>query len=286
MGLNKKEVVYIPIQEFSNFKNEDDLINISDLIKTLLKNKKIIIIVTSIITILGVIYALLATPVYKIKANIQTGKIIEIKNNGNKIKNIINPVAIKILIISNFDKSNDVKTKFPKVSALLNKENKNIIKLSIKHLSNKDANNSLNKILSKIREKENEKITIYKKNIKKKIKILSSQANSLNSEINNINTKLNNTQDNKIYEALINAKTQYHNELFNIKKDINNLQLQISPASIDFTHIIGKIFIQKSPIKPKKKLIVIISFISGFILSVFLVFFLEFIKDIKRKVKS
>ena len=84
MGLNKKEVVYIPIQEFSNFKNEDDLINISDLIKTILKNKKIIIIVTSIITILGVIYALLATPVYKIKANIQTGKIIENKNNENK----------------------------------------------------------------------------------------------------------------------------------------------------------------------------------------------------------
>ena len=34
-------------------------------------------------------------------------------------------------------------------------------------------------------------------------------------------------------------------------------------------------------IKPKKKLIVVVAFITGFILSIFMVFFIEFIKGIR-----
>ena len=49
------------------------------------------------------------------------------------------------------------------------------------------------------------------------------------------------------------------------------------------TEQIGNIIIKDKPINlPKKKLIVIVSFITGFILSIFLVFFLEFIRSIKE----
>ena len=53
-----------------------------------------------------------------------------------------------------------------------------------------------------------------------------------------------------------------------------------------FTHTkkVGDINIGNEPInKPKKKLIIAVSFVTGFILSIFLVFFMEFIRSFKNK---
>ena len=53
-----------------------------------------------------------------------------------------------------------------------------------------------------------------------------------------------------------------------------------------FTHTkkVGDINIGNEPVnKPKKKLIVAVSFVTGFILSIFLVFFMEFIRSFKDK---
>jgi capsular polysaccharide biosynthesis protein len=53
-----------------------------------------------------------------------------------------------------------------------------------------------------------------------------------------------------------------------------------------FTHTkkVGDINIGNEPInKPKKKLIIAVSFVTGFILSIFLVFFMEFIRSFKDK---
>lgn len=47
---------------------------------------------------------------------------------------------------------------------------------------------------------------------------------------------------------------------------------------------IGNIIIDDNPInKPKKTLIVVVSFVSGFILSIFLVFFMQFINSIRKE---
>lgn len=47
---------------------------------------------------------------------------------------------------------------------------------------------------------------------------------------------------------------------------------------------IGNIVIDDNPInKPKKTLIVVVSFVSGFILSIFLVFFMQFINSIRKE---
>ncbi len=64
--------------------------------------------------------------------------------------------------------------------------------------------------------------------------------------------------------------------------EIDNLKLQISDEKILETEILGKFITSKYPIKPKKKLIVVVSFVTGFILSIFLVFFMQFIKSFKE----
>ncbi|MEE8588094.1 MAG: GNVR domain-containing protein, partial [Sulfurimonadaceae bacterium] len=44
------------------------------------------------------------------------------------------------------------------------------------------------------------------------------------------------------------------------------------------TELVGEVELLDRPIKPKKKLIVVVAFITGLMLSVFLAFFLEFIQ--------
>ncbi len=53
-------------------------------------------------------------------------------------------------------------------------------------------------------------------------------------------------------------------------------------AKVLMTSVVGEISVGNEPIKPKKKLIVVLAFITGLMLSIFLAFFLEFIKGMKN----
>ena len=64
------------------------------------------------------------------------------------------------------------------------------------------------------------------------------------------------------------------------KKEI--LKTSMLPHNYKNTEVIGKIMINDYPLKPKKKLIVAVAFVTGLILSIFLVFFIEFIKSTKE----
>jgi len=54
-------------------------------------------------------------------------------------------------------------------------------------------------------------------------------------------------------------------------------------AKIKMTKLIGNIIINEQPIKPKKGLVITISFITSLIFSIFLVFFLNFLETMKRE---
>ena len=71
--------------------------------------------------------------------------------------------------------------------------------------------------------------------------------------------------------------------LSELKNKEQKLKLSITPLMMKPTHIVGQIETLEKPIKPKKKLIVIVAFITGLMLSVFLAFFLEFIRGSREK---
>ena len=81
---------------------------------------------------------------------------------------------------------------------------------------------------------------------------------------------------------------QKQTQLIEIQKFISELEqkkqefkLSIVPPMLKTTHIIGDVETPSGPIKPKKKLIIIVAFITGLMLSVFLAFFLEFLAGMK-----
>jgi len=72
-------------------------------------------------------------------------------------------------------------------------------------------------------------------------------------------------------------------EIAKLKEELNRLKSLMKPHNYKNTEVIGKIMTNDYAVKPKKKLIVAVAFITGLILSVFLAFFLEFISPTKKE---
>ncbi|UXC30003.1 Wzz/FepE/Etk N-terminal domain-containing protein [Aliarcobacter butzleri] len=80
-------------------------------------------------------------------------------------------------------------------------------------------------------------------------------------------------------ENLINIEI---NKLLDRKKILETLSL---PHNLKNSEVVGSILVNEHPIKPKKSLIVVVSFVTGFILSIFLVFFVQFINNMRKEKK-
>jgi LPS O-antigen subunit length determinant protein (WzzB/FepE family) len=141
-----------------------------------------------------------------------------------------------------------------------------------------------------------EKIDLQEKNIKE----YNEQLNSINKnlkDIENLNPSLaalklmekrdlsNFVMDlNLQLVDLKNKKDELGTNMINsLLEKKNTLTTMLLPHNYKNTEIVGKIIINDYPVKPKKKLIVIFAFVTGFILSIFLVFFMNFIKSFKEE---
>lgn len=90
--------------------------------------------------------------------------------------------------------------------------------------------------------------------------------NLINDEIETLKTKLN----------------------IDLEQKINDLQNQISFEELKLVNnravnseLVGNYIVKDNPIKPKKSLIVVVAFITGFILSIFMVFIYNFVREEK-----
>jgi len=72
-------------------------------------------------------------------------------------------------------------------------------------------------------------------------------------------------------------------ELIRLKEQMNILKTMLLPYNYKNTEIVGNIIQDEHPTKPKKILVVVVSFVTGLILALFMVFFLEFIKNFKEE---
>jgi LPS O-antigen subunit length determinant protein (WzzB/FepE family) len=69
-----------------------------------------------------------------------------------------------------------------------------------------------------------------------------------------------------------------------LNEQITRLNYDISKHNIKPSELIGEYIVKDHPIKPKKSLIVTVAFVTGLILSIFFVFFLEFIRNEKSEI--
>ena len=72
---------------------------------------------------------------------------------------------------------------------------------------------------------------------------------------------------------------ELENKKLNLEQTIKRLVYEKSPQNIQNSAVVGDYVVRDHPIKPKKKLIVVVGFVTGFIVSIFLVFLLSFFKQ-------
>lgn len=238
---------------------QEDEIDLKELFKTLAKNKMFIFVFTGVVTVISIIYSISITPTYEVKA------IIEVGSNSNSKSWIENPSNLvqKLDILYKQNANKDEKDSFESASVV--KGTENLVEIVVHSQSNENATKKIKSIVDGIILEHKETIENYKKMI--------------GTNIDNFKTqKANLEQESKLDANLIAMK-------YELSTKINDLELQLSSYNIKETKLIGNIITNEHPIKPKKKFIVTVAFVTGLILSVFLVFFIEFIKGMKEENK-
>ena len=102
-------------------------------------------------------------------------------------------------------------------------------------------------------------------------------------DIINIETAIKALEDKTIKQLERKINITITNKLAKLKETRSLTAQALKPHNFKNSDVVGEIITSEYPAKPKKKIIVIVSFITGLMLSIFLVFFLEFIQTSKRE---
>lgn len=272
---------------------EDNKVDLRELFSILKIKKNLIYLITALFTLLALVYVLVSKPVYEVKTMIEVGQI-----DAKPIDNV-NDIKQKL----SYEYQVNVKKKeieLPRVKTIsLPKNSHSIISLVIHSNTNEEGIKYIQTVINKIETQYKEKtdaytnsqeefITLTQEDIKENtvsLMQMKKELDAYNQKI--ISLKSEDPALAGIYTLQIGQK---QTELIELQKYISELKnkeqelkLSISPLMIKPTHIVGEIETLDNPIKPKKALIVIVSFIVGLMLSIFLVFFLEFLRGPKKE---
>ncbi|WP_309498466.1 Wzz/FepE/Etk N-terminal domain-containing protein [Sulfurovum sp.] len=275
---------------------QEDTIDLRELFSVLKKRKKLIWGVTALFTLLALAYAVLAKPVFEVKAVIELAQI-----DKKPVQDLIDlKQKLEIVFEVNAKKKGILLPIISEVS--LPKETKNIMLLQAQGYDNASAQLKLQEVidyalvsqdkeLRSYLDSQNEKLTLAKEEIGRDgqlIKEIEERMTDYENKLLSISK-----QDAAlagIYAIEIGKKQTELNSvkdrIYNLQNSKNNLELSISPLKIQKATMVGNFDVQDHPIKPKKTLIVVVAFVTGLMLSIFLAFFLEFIGGSRKEEDS
>ena len=302
---------------------EEDEIDLKELFKTIWAKKIFIVIFTLVVTILAGFYAYSKTPIYEAKALLEIGEykknpvddavalekklstiFIDMeKNLKDKTSEISNISVVKGLknfleIKSESTSNEEAKNEILKVLTFVQNEHEKILD-DVK----KQKEMELRNIDLQISDIKSKSVALIDKKIENNIKNLKSleeQLKQVDENLKKIDTLNPSLAALKLMEKRditnsINTITIQNFELeskkdellttnlYKLEESKKIIELSLLPHNYKNTQIVGEIMTNDFPTKPKKKLIVAVAFITGFIISIFLVFFIQFIQGIRKE---
>lgn len=273
------------MDETKKIKNEDE-IDLRELWNIILRFKKIIILITGSITLVTIAYAFMATPIYEAKAVLDIGSY----NNTNWIEN---PSTVIKRLEMNYIENKNMEKKAWLDKVFFVKGTQNLLELSALGFSKESVILYLKEIEVNISTRHQKLIDAYVDSVKIKMENLNIQKAELLIEKVRLEEELNKksnyiekfVKENPAVAAVYSIELNNYavelknlkNSIYNINNQLNDLKLDISSKNLKITEMLDHIVVSDHPIKPKKSLIVIVGFVTGVILSIFLAFSLEFI---------
>ena len=272
---------------------EEDTIDLRELWAVLRKRKRLIWFITGVVTLAALAYVLLVRPVYEVKG------VVELAQIDKKAVQNANDLRQKLSFIYGVN-TKGKKREYPIVQAItLPKKSKNLLIVTARGYNNASAKKKLENVIDYLSKVQNKEIDIYMQTQKKRLALTVDDLKRNQQLVLQIKEDLKNYQKKLlsiskqsaalagIYSIEIGKKQTELNSIINkiyaLKNSVNNIELSMSPLRIHKTVIVGNIEELAKPVKPKKKLIVIVSFITGLMLSIFLAFFLEFIQSERKE---
>ena len=298
---------------------QEDEIDLKELFKTIWAKKIFIVIFTLVVTILAGFYAYSKTPIYEAKALLEIGEykknpvddavalekklstiFIDMeKNLKDKTSEISNISVVKGLknfleIKSESTSNEEAKNEILKVLTFVQNEHEKILD-DVK----KQKEMELRNIDLQIDDIKSKSVALIDKKIENNIKNLKSleeQLKQIDENLKKIDTLNPSLAALKLMEKRditnsINTITIQNFELeskkdelltttlYKLEESKKIIELSLLPHNYKNTQIVGEIMTNDFPVKPKKKLIVAVAFVTGFIISIFLVFLFNFIKQ-------
>ncbi len=256
------------------------------------RRPRLILSITAFMTLCAILYAFfIATPIYEAQAMIQVGKI-----NGNYVEPI-KSTREKLAFTHQLDTWGDSK-KLPLVSSavVVAGQTDLILVKTIGH-SNDDAVGLLRNKVDTLIKQQTKDVKKAQKAYKTTVKTTEFQLKSAKSSIKESRHNIAD-YDRKVLKltkndvALLGA---YFLETWKLRANIEKQENWIGSVShqlgrarlmlIDTKppQLVGEIIISDKPAKPRKALIITVGFVSGLLFSLLVVFFLDFLFEMREK---
>ena len=301
----------------------EDEIDLRELFKTIWAKRVFITIFTFIVTVLAAIYAYTKTPIYEAKVLVEIGefkknlvddatalekKLTTIyvdmgKNLKDKTSEISSISVVKGLknfleIKSEATSNEEAKSEIIKVLTFVQEEHgKNLDDIK------KQKEMELRNIDLQISDIKSRTVALIDKKLENNIKTLENLQEQLKfvdenlKKIDSLNPSLAalKLMEKKDITTSINAITVQNFELeskkdellttslYQLEENKKIIELSLLPHNYKNTQIVGEIITNDFPAKPKKSLIITVAFVTGFILSIFLVFFIQFFQGMRKE---
>lgn len=301
----------------------EDEIDLRELFKTIWAKRVFITIFTFIVTVLAAVYAYTKTPIYEAKALVEIGdykknpvddatalekKLTTIyidmeKNLKDKTSEISSISVVKGLknfleIKSEATSNEEAKNEIIKVLTFAQEEHgKNLDDIK------KQKEMELRNIDLQISDIKSRTVALIDKKLENNIKTLENLQEQLKfidenlKKIDSLNPSLATLKlmEKKDITTSINAITVQNFELeskkdellttslYQLEENKKIIELSLLPHNYKNTQIVGEIITNDFPAKPKKSLIIAVAFVTGFILSIFMLFFIQFFQGMRKE---
>jgi hypothetical protein len=211
----------------------------------------------------------------------------EIKVLNNKLDSISNKIKFSNKKLSEYNKSINELYKNAKNQSSAETMISSIQMLNYQNL----VLNTQNKVEDLILEKNTIKTKLIPDLENKKRNYTIVTIEDLNKNIENINNiqifnlekEKSNIEDDTIKKLQEKIDITLRDKKISLENKIKNLEYQISNENYSNSKVVGNYVIYDYPIKPKKKLIVVVAFVTGFIISIFLVFLIDFFRGMRKE---
>jgi hypothetical protein len=268
----------------------EDEIDLRKVWQTFVNYKKLIIVITLCTTMLATIYVFIKMPLYEAKA------VLEIGSSGNTLLEdpltLVKRIEIKYIVNSDMNTTAELQ----KVAVV--KGTKNLVELTALAPSNSQAERYVMQIIEDVKQRHYELLQSSLTQLKTKIANLEAQRTELIEEKQALTTYIVKKNENidkigkenlslaAIYTIEINNKASelldIKNKIYALNSQLSDLYFAISENNIKPTKIVDAIMTDDFPVKPKKKLIIVVALVSGFIASLFMVLLISFIRNQKN----